>query len=125
MHTYTRLTCAHKVSAFPISEVVEHFVPVGLVHLGVDEKTRVPELSDFFSKQLHSLDRVAEYDTLVDLELGEECIETVNLLSFLHVCIVLCDSLQSQFIHQVDGIGTSQVFVLHQNLVSYLFPYTH
>ena len=36
------LTCAHKVSALSIAEVMEDFVSVGLCHAGVDEETRVP-----------------------------------------------------------------------------------
>lgn len=111
-HTHAELTCTHEVPTLPIPEVMEHLIPVWLVHLGVDEETRVAKLSDLLCKQLHSLHRVAEYDTLIDLKFGEESIETVDLLSFLHVGIVLCDPLQSQFIHQVDGIGTSQVSIL-------------
>ena len=38
----------------------------------MDEETRVAQLGDLFCQQLHSLHRVAEDDTLVDLELGDE-----------------------------------------------------
>ena len=51
---------------------MEDFVAVRLGHPRVDEETRVAQLGDLFCQQLHSLDRVAEDDTLVDLELGDE-----------------------------------------------------
>lgn len=83
-----------------------------LVHLGVNEEARVAQLSDLLGKQLHSLHRVAEYDALVDLELREECVETVDLLSLLHVGIVLGHAFQGKLVHQVDGIGSSQIPLL-------------
>ena len=64
-------TCADQVAALPVAEVVEHLVPVGLGHAGVDEETGVAQLSDLLGQQLHPLDRVAEYDALVYLELRE------------------------------------------------------
>ena len=49
------LTCAHKVSALSIAEVMEDLVSVGLCHAGVDEETGVPQLCDLLCQQLHSL----------------------------------------------------------------------
>jgi len=59
-HTYTLTathppTCAHKVPALPIAEVVEHFVPVRLYHAGVDEEAGVAKLCDLLRQQLYSL----------------------------------------------------------------------
>lgn len=62
-------TSTDKIPALPIAEVVEDLVSVGLGHAGVDEETGVAQLRDLLGQQLHTLDRVAEYDTLVDLQL--------------------------------------------------------
>ena len=44
--------------------------------------------------------------------LWEQCIETVDFLSLLNIGIVLCHTLQSELIHQVDGVGRRQVAIL-------------
>ena len=93
---------------------MEDPVPVLLSHLGVDVEAGVPKLSDLLSQQLHSLDRVAEDDALVDLELGEESVEAVDLLLLLHVGVKLCDAAKSELIHQIDGVGVIQVLPLRQ-----------
>ena len=49
------LTCAHKVSALSIAEVMEDLVSVRLCHAGVDEETGVPQLCDLLGQQLYSL----------------------------------------------------------------------
>ena len=73
---------------------MKDLVPVSLDHLGVDVEARVAELSDLLGEQFHTLDRVAENDALVDLELGEESVETVDLLTLLDVGVVLGHALQ-------------------------------
>ena len=45
-------------------------------------------------------------------DLGEECVEAMDLLPLLHVGVVLSHSLQSQLVHQVDGVGGTEVTVL-------------
>ena len=37
----------------------------------------------------------------------------MDLLSLLHVGVVLSDSFQSQLVHQVDGVGGAEVSVLY------------
>lgn len=103
---------------------MEHFIPMGLVHLGVNKEARIAQLSNLFGQELHSLDRVAKYDTLVDLELGKECVETVDFLSLLHVGVVLCHTFQGQLVHQVDGVRRAQVFILHILISVHLFRST-
>ena len=61
------LTCAHKVSALSIAEVMEDLVSVWLCHAKVDEEAGITQLFDLFDQQLHSLHRVTEDDALVDL----------------------------------------------------------
>ena len=69
-------TCADEVPALSVAEVMEDLVSVGLDHSGVDEEAGVAQLGDLLGQQLHTLNRVAEDDALVDLELrtheGEE-----------------------------------------------------
>ena len=62
-------TCANKVSALPISEVMEHLITMSLWHFGVHIKAGVTQLRNLFSKQLYSLCSVAENDALIDLQL--------------------------------------------------------
>ena len=58
---------------------MEHPVPVSLGHLGVDVEAAEPELGDLLGQKLNPLSGVAEDDGLVDLELGEERVQAVNL----------------------------------------------
>ena len=54
-----------------------------LGHLGVDVVAAVAELGDLLGEQLDPLSGVAEDDALVDLQLGEERVEAVDLLPLL------------------------------------------
>lgn len=60
---------ADQVPAQTRSEVVEHAVPVSLLHAGVNVVAAVAQLGDLFRQQLNTLRRVAEDDRLVDLQL--------------------------------------------------------
>lgn len=82
-----------QVSTQTSSEVMENSVPVSLSHLGVDVVTGVAQLGYLLSQQFHTLGRVAEDDTLVNLQLGEKCVEAVNLLTFLDEGVVLSNAL--------------------------------
>ena len=48
---------------------MEYAVAVALHHLGVNIKARVAQLCDFLRQQLHAVDRVAEDDRLIYLQL--------------------------------------------------------
>lgn len=85
---------ANKVPAESGAEIMEDSVSVSLRHFGVNVVAGISQLSNLFGQQLDSLGRVAENYTLVDLKFGEQCIQTVNLLSFLNKCVVLGDALQ-------------------------------
>ena len=80
-----------------------------LGHLGVDVVAAVAELCNLLGEELDPLSGVAEDDALVDLQLGEERVEAVDLLPLLHEGVVLGDSLQGQFVHQVDLVRISHV----------------
>ena len=90
---------AHEISADAVSEIVEDAIPVLLKHLGMGIKARVAEFSDLLSKEFHTVRGVAEDDRLVDLELGEECVEAVYLLLLFHEAVVLGDSTEGELVH--------------------------
>lgn len=75
-----------------VAELVEDAVTVGLLHLGMDVVTRVSQFGDLLGEELHAVDGVAEDDGLVDLQLGEEGVEAVDLLPFFNVGIELGDT---------------------------------
>uniref|UniRef100_A0A182VJU9 Uncharacterized protein n=1 Tax=Anopheles merus TaxID=30066 RepID=A0A182VJU9_ANOME len=112
---------ADQVPAQPRPEVVEHPVPVGLLHAGVDVVAAVAQLGNLFREQFDTLRRIAEDDRLVDLELREERVKTVHLLALLHEGVVLRDALQRQLLHQVDLVRIAQM-LLHEVLHAQLVP---
>ena len=69
----------HQVAAGAVAEVVEDAVAVRLQHARVDVEARVAELGDLLRQELDAVDAVAEDDRLVDLQLGEERVEAVDL----------------------------------------------
>lgn len=75
-------------------------------------ETRVTKLSNLFREEFDSIGRVAEDDGLVDLKLGEKSVKAVDLLLLLHECVVLRDSSKGEFVHQVDLVWVTHVFVL-------------
>ena len=87
---------------------MEDAVAVRLVHAGVDVEAREAELGDLLREQLHARHAVAEDNRLVDLQLGEERVQAVNLLALLHESIELRDTLQRQLVHEVDLVGIRQ-----------------
>jgi len=99
---------AHQIPACTVTEIVEHSVTMGLEHLGVDVEARIAELSNFLGKQFDSIHRVAENDGLVDLQLGEKCVQAMDLLSLFNERIVLGDTLQGELFHEVDLIRSVQ-----------------
>mmetsp|Transcript_46946 Transcript_46946/g.78217 ORF Transcript_46946/g.78217 Transcript_46946/m.78217 type:complete len:419 (-) Transcript_46946:177-1433(-) len=101
-----------KVAATTVSKVVEDAVAVLLLHAGVDEEARVTEFGDLLGKELDTLHRVAEDDGLVDLETGEEGVETLDLLALIDKGVVLRDTLEGELIHQVNFIGVVEPGVL-------------
>ena len=59
---------------------MEDAVAVALQHARVDVEAAVPELGDLFREQLNAVHGIAEDDGLVDLQLGEEGVEAVDLV---------------------------------------------
>lgn len=82
-----------------VAEFMKDSVSVRLLHLGMNVVTGISQLGDFLGKKLHTIDRVAKNDTLVDLKLGEQGVQAVYLLPFFDVGIELGDTSQCEFIH--------------------------
>lgn len=103
---------ANEIAAHAIAEVVEHAVTVLLKHAGMRVEARVAQFSDLLRQQLDTVCGIAENDGLIDLELGEESVQAMNLLLFFDKSIELCDTTQSEFVHEIDLIRVSHVLVL-------------
>lgn len=93
-----------EVPCSAISEFVKDPVAVGLLHLGVNVIARVSKLCDLLSEKLNTIHRIAKDDTLVDLKLGEKCVETMNLLALFDIRIELGDTAKRQFVHKIDTV---------------------
>lgn len=109
---------AHQIATQPVAEVVEDTISVRLRHAGMDIVAGVTELGDLLRQQLDTLGGVAEDDRLIDLQLREERVQTVHLLSLLYERVVLCDTLQGQFVHQIDLVRVLEVLaheLLHRD----------
>lgn len=90
---------AHEVSTHAVAEVVEHAVTMRLQHFRVGVEARISKVCDLLGEQFDPVCRVAKDDRLVDLQLRKESIETVDLLTLLDECIILCNTAESQFVH--------------------------
>ena len=69
-------------------------ISVLLLHLGVNVEAGITEFRDFLSEQLDPLGGVAKDNGLVDLQLGEQGVETMHLLALLDEGVILRHSLQ-------------------------------
>lgn len=58
----------------------------------------VSNLGNFLGKKFDSLSWVAEDDGLIDLEFAEKCVQTMNLLLFLYVSVILSNSNEGKFL---------------------------
>lgn len=111
INTTSKQVRADQVTASTVAEIVEDSVSVLLTHLGVDVEARVAEFGDLLGEQLDSLGRVTEDDRLIDLQLREESVQTVDLLLLLDIRIVLSDTLKSELLHQIDLIRVVHVLL--------------
>ena len=104
---------ADEAARVSIFEVVEDSVAIGLGHPGVDEEAGVAKLVNFLSEEFNSLCSVAENDCLRNVQLAEESVEAVELLSLFEERVVLSQTLESEFIGNADENGVGDV-VLHK-----------
>ncbi len=77
-------------------------VSVSLVHLRVDKEAGVAKLANLAGKKLYTLGTVAKNDCLRNVQLGEQSVEAVELLTLLQKGVVLGQTLQSQLICNLD-----------------------
>ena len=104
---------ADKVAAHAVAEVVEYAITIMLQHTCMRIETRVSKFSDLLCKKLDTVRGIAENDGLVDLQLVEESVQAVHLLLLLNKGIVLCDTAESQFVHEIDLVRGVHMLVLH------------
>jgi len=104
----------YEVTTYSVAEVMEDTVAMGLKHFCMRVEARIAELRHFFGEEFNTVRGVTEDNRLVDLQLGEQGIQTMNLLSLLYVGIILGDTAKGQFIHKVDLMWGSHMFVLGQ-----------
>ena len=62
-------TCANKIPASTVAEVMGYSVSVVLEHLSMYVKTRITKLCNFLRQQLYPINRVAKDNRLVYLKL--------------------------------------------------------
>lgn len=103
---------ADQASSLTILEIMINPVSVLLLHLRMNIEARITHLSNLLGKQLNSLSILTENDSLVDVELGKKCIQTMNFFFLLEVRIVLSDTLQGELVHEVDEFGVWDVLFL-------------
>ena len=63
-----RRTRSDKVSGGSIAELMKDSVSVSLLHFGMNVVTGVSEFGNLLGKKFHTVDRVAEDNTLVDFK---------------------------------------------------------
>ena len=93
-------------------EVVENAVSVTLVHPRVNKEARVAQLTDLTRQQFYSLRAIAEDDSLGDVELSEERVQAVQLLTFFEERIVLGQTFQGQLIRYLDVLRIWHIALL-------------
>lgn len=102
---------ANKIATDAVTKVVKNAVAISLKHAGVAIEAREAKFSDLLGEKLYAVGGAAKDDRLIDLEFGEESVEAVDLLCFRNVSVVLSDSSESEFVHQVDLVRLVHVLV--------------
>mmetsp|Transcript_29631 Transcript_29631/g.27086 ORF Transcript_29631/g.27086 Transcript_29631/m.27086 type:complete len:248 (-) Transcript_29631:478-1221(-) len=92
-----------ETSAVTLSEVVENFISVPLVHSGVNVIAGVVGFDNLLGKQFDSLSRVTEDNSLINVKFREKSVKTMNLLLLFKEDIILGDTLQGQFFHKINN----------------------
>ena len=69
-------------------------------------------MADLASQELHSLCTVAENDGLRDVQLGEQGVQAVELLTLLEECIELGQTLQRELVGDFEVLGVGDVALL-------------
>lgn len=88
---------------------MENAVASRLEHARVRVEAGVSQLGDLLGKKLNAVGGVTKNDRLVDLKLGEEGIQAVDLLLFFNKGVVLSDTTERELVHEVDLIRIRHV----------------
>jgi hypothetical protein len=76
------------------------------------KETRISKLGNLLGQKFDTCHGIAKYYSLVDLQLGEKCVQAMHLLAFLDESIELRDALECQLIHEIDFICIGHVLNL-------------
>ena len=79
-----------KIAIDTVAKVVKYSIPIMLQHLRMGVEAGIAKIDDLFREKLYAVCGVAEYDRLVDLKSREESVETMDLLTFVNVTVILC-----------------------------------
>ena len=111
INTASEKVGCHEMTGTTVAEFVKDSIAISLLHLGMNVEAGVTQLRDLLGQELDTIDRVAEYDGLIDLQLGEEGVEAVDFLSLFDVGIKLGDASEGKFLHQLDGVGVGDMLL--------------
>ena len=78
-----------KIAIDTVAEIVKYSIPIMLQHLRMGVKAGIAKIDNLLRKKLYAVRGVAEYDRLVDLKPREESVETMDLLTFVNVAVIL------------------------------------
>lgn len=103
---------ADEIAAHSVTEVMENTVSMRLLHLCMRIEAGIAKFGDLFGQKLDTIGRVTEDDGLVDLELGEKGVEAMHFLSFFDESVVLSNTTEGEFLHEVNLVGRVHVLIL-------------
>ena len=78
-----------KIAIDTVAEVVKYSIPIMLQHLRMGVEAGIAKIDNLLREKLYAVCGVAEYDRLVDLKSREESVETMDLLTFVNVAVIL------------------------------------
>ena len=78
-----------KIAIDTVAEVVKYSIPIMLQHLRMGVKAGIAKIDNLLRKKLYAICGVAEYDRLINLKSREESVETMDLLTFVNVAVIL------------------------------------
>lgn len=91
-----------KIAADTVAEIVENAVAIRLEHASMAVEAGVAKFCDLLGEKFNTVGGVAEDDRLVDLQFREKSVQAVNLLALFNEGVVLGDTAESEFVHEVD-----------------------
>jgi len=113
--TTSKQISTDQITTLSISERMENSISVFLEHFSVYVETIETQLRYSLGQKLDPADGVAEDDALVNVQFFEQCVKTLDFLSFFNKRIILSDSDQRQaIIHKIDSHGVIEIIVFER-----------